>query len=530
MDGLDRAHAFVRGLCREVLDRGGRLALFAGRNPRHEQRIDVPIVFDWTVGEELARWLAINADKPVVGQHIVVSAPRSLTHRMDDETRQMYLALTRDARVRAVNLDDDEHVGGHIRAALLAHSDAIVTVGGGKGVHNIWRDRGTAPVLPMDLVIGASIGDGEGSPKLYRTALVQPEQFFSETAALLPGRLAAVSLQRASDPVAVAVETVDILEPELTALAVRRSRERLVLKPMEERMPTLLIDPTELDRVRIKPWSSLSDREFLLESDQLREPEIAGIRQRLEWYGICQVRIRGAGADELLRQSLARAFGPVVAEQNDYAGEEKPIHPQRGVAPTTGDSAGEIGPHVDGTQDAVQPAFVVFHYIHLQDYAGESTFWDLAQVVLELDPEKRGVLLRAMAHPHAGLFEKKGLRYHGPMVTLTQQGHLALRERFDAVIEVHDSVRDAHAYLGDRLKTRALEFIPGRGDMVIFDNTRVLHGRRELGGDAPREHYRMWGHSLHPELRSEIHLGIRPIDLQTRAAIERMHSAEPERR
>lgn len=99
------------------------------------------------------------------------------------------------------------------------------------------------------------------------------------------------------------------------------------------------------------------------------------------------------------------------------------------------------------------------------------------------------------------------------MVTRTQQNTLMIRERFDTVLDVHDAVREAHEYLRERLKRQGMVYSAFRGDIVIFDNGRILHGREEVGGDpAQRLHHRMWISDLRGDLQTEMLLGIRPIE------------------
>ncbi|MFO0580028.1 MAG: TauD/TfdA family dioxygenase [Polyangia bacterium] len=514
---LQRAHLFVRAMAREVLTSGGALVVLAGREPRSD-RSQLPLIFDWVILEELAAFLRQPAAD--ASQHepalcgIIVTAPNSEHLRISEERSRLFAELRYSERVRIDYVPDELYTGEVIRQKLRQHASAICALGGGKGVSVLATGRGDIPLLPMDALLGASCNDGDGSLALRRHAIVDPGHFFRGDVEAFKLALPRLSLEDFSQPPEdVALRAVAVLAHELQAR--RRTDEHTQPPSHIPEIPLMhpSVTATLLNNVRIRPWDTLSDRESLFSIDKLGGPEILEIRRRLEQYGICRIRLAGQNPEKVIIQALARHFGEVMDEQNDFQGSVKPIVPQRGLDATSGDSAGRLGPHADGTQYVRQPALLIFQYIRTADLGAESTFWDLSHILLELDPAKRDALLIALAHPEAGNFGKKGLSFRGPMATRTQQNTVMIRERFDTVIGLHDTVHEAHEYLRERLKKQGIVYSAFRGDIVIFDNGRILHGREEVGGDpAQRLHHRMWISDLRGDLQTEMLLGVRPIE------------------
>lgn len=493
------------------------MVVLAGREP-YSERGPLPMIFDWTILEEVAAFLRKSAagaeqttPRPCC---VIVTAPNSEHYRIPTPRAELFAELRYCGRVRIEYVPDEIYTGEMIRQRLRSYASAICTLGGGKGVSVLAASRADVPLLPMDIVIGSSCNDGAGSLSLRREAIANPALYFKGDAETFKRELPRIALEdRSQSAEAVAARAAALIAHELET---SRHAQELLRPPQriqEEPMIHTSTTSNMLNIARIRPWDTLPDRESLYAIDKLSGPEILEIRRRLEQYGICRIRLAGQNPERTIIEALARNFGEVMDEQNDFKGSVKPITPTRGVEANSGDSAGRLGPHVDGTQYARQPALLIFQYVRTADMGAESTFWDLAHILLELDPAQRNAVLAALAHPEAGTFGKKGLMYRGPMASRTPQNTVMIRERFDTVVDVHGAVREAHEYLGKRMKRQGIVYSAFRGDIVIFDNGRILHGREEVGGDpAQRMHHRMWIADLRADLQSEMLLGVRPVD------------------
>ena len=67
----------------------------------------------------------------------------------------------------------------------------------------------------------------------------------------------------------------------------------------------------------------------------------------------------------------------------------------------------------------------------------------------------------------------------------------------------------------------SIRYTPQEGDLVIFDNWRVLHGRAAIGGRHQRIHDRMWIDRLLPVYDGKYLLGIRPLTAGLTDAIQK---------
>lgn len=287
----------------------------------------------------------------------------------------------------------------------------------------------------------------------------------------------------------------------------------------------LKIDASTLRHERIEPWSTLREDQYLIEIERLGDTEIKRVRSNLTKLGFALIRFAGQTPDTKIIEALAKCLGPVAQDQNEVPGAIKSIKPVHEKPANTGDSAKALGAHVDGTQHDQTPSMLIFQYVHGADYGALSQFWDAAHILMELDEDHRHRLLTGLAAPDAGKCEKNKRAYHGPLIRKVTPSSVALRFRIDEVLEVSQALKDDVELLRARFSERALEYTPRRGDIAVFDNGRVLHGRDDVGGTAQREHRRMWIECVHEDLMHQIHLGIRPIASKTMAEIDRLFSA-----
>lgn len=273
------------------------------------------------------------------------------------------------------------------------------------------------------------------------------------------------------------------------------------------------------------PWVSLNPQDYLRSCNTLGGAELEWILNSLERWGFCMIRLQGQGADKKLLQALESFLGPACESQNNVKGKIKEINPDEAKAANTGDSAKALAFHTDGTQQPeLPPAILAFQYLTTQTFGGLSTFLDLTELLLELPSSERLEILTALAQPDAAKSEKKGMLYEGPLVVPVCAGNsLSFRLRFDDVMVVNPKYLEQFEKLKQRILRRSsyLSYSPQEGDIVIFDNWRVMHGRQSLEGTRHlRFHNRMWIDKLDSK-HSGRYLGVRGFSTRELAAIER---------
>jgi hypothetical protein len=170
---------------------------------------------------------------------------------------------------------------------------------------------------------------------------------------------------------------------------------------------------------------------------------------------------------------------------------------------------------------------LIFQYIATAGYGGQSRFLDFARIIHDLEPDVRRRILANLARPTAASFTKGRSQRVAPYFTPNENHGLDCRIRFDEIVEPDASAREDYEMLAALLndRRRVLRFTPKPGDIVIFDNRRVLHAREPVGGANQRQHHRTWIGEIHSELRGKVLLGVRGLPLDALHAVQAANRA-----
>jgi len=281
---------------------------------------------------------------------------------------------------------------------------------------------------------------------------------------------------------------------------------------------------TELERAKITPWTFLRSSSMLVEEEQLSANTFRRVWEKLEQYGLCLIRLHGYNPETHVIEVILNHIGFPSNSQNDFSGAIKDIRPSPEGRLNSGNTSSELGFHVDGTQDPKQPAFLAFQYVEGAMLGAESRFADMAGILATFGEAERNEILLTLARSDAATFSKLEESHTSPIFYYSLTGSLMCRIRFDSVIDVHPDCRSAF----DRLKARfedqrySAMFLPNRGDVVVFDNWRVMHARDEIQGLAhTRHHRRVWIEFPRREHQVDYRMGIRPIPPEVEAEIRR---------
>lgn len=300
--------------------------------------------------------------------------------------------------------------------------------------------------------------------------------------------------------------------------------------------------PAQLKQSRIQPWTLLRQEEILLECDRIGDIAEKNILDRLQRDGVVLLRMTALTPEKDLLKSLENSLGMACLSQNDYNGSVKLITPDPAKEAISGESALELAAHVDGTQDALlPPAMLAFQYLAGATHGGHSTFFDMADVLREFSPAERIKIITDLAQHDAAECTKekeqpdktvwKGT-YRGALVKPVC-GDLALsfRVRFDRVMKVAPDYQESFNKLQQavlaRGEDRRITVLPREGDVAIFDNWRVMHGRLEVSGRHERHHNRIWFRELATRHRSSVLLGVRGLSIAQLNAIKQAGTNQP---
>lgn len=173
--------------------------------------------------------------------------------------------------------------------------------------------------------------------------------------------------------------------------------------------------------------------------------------------------------------------------------------------------------HTDLANQETPPGYQFLHCLINDSKGGESVFADGLKVVEDLREEepKHFELLATIAVPFRFHDQSHDIRSHHPLINLDHQGNIVelkynahLASIFDLPENIMHEYYLAYRNLMSRLRSDKyrVQFRLNAGDMVVFDNRRVLHGRSEF---EPTGHRHLRGCYVD---RSEFQSRLRVLD------------------
>jgi hypothetical protein len=184
---------------------------------------------------------------------------------------------------------------------------------------------------------------------------------------------------------------------------------------------------------------------------------------------------------------------------------------------------------------------LVFQYLAGATHGGESTFFDLAHVLSGFSAEEVTKIVTDLAQDDAAECTKAKEQqdksiwtktFKGPLIKPVCNGHsVSVRVRFDRVMKIAPQYRESF----DKLQTAVLAcgqakritFRPMEGDIAIFDNWRIMHGRLAVGGRHERHHNRVWLSELAARHTQEgLLLGVRGLPISLLSAVKRANDGQ----
>lgn len=184
------AHAVVSAVTRGVMQSGGGVVVYAGKEPTASSGL--PLTFDWTVLDAAVDVVRSNMGlkwphltKPPI---IAVGSEAALS-QIPPQRRTLWEELLHSGAMRVEMIQPGARSGALLRIRQADYADVLLTLGGATGVEHLTelflgRRR---PVIPLDLPLGASRGDGiGGSERLAGRARAHPAEFMKTRPGLDP--------------------------------------------------------------------------------------------------------------------------------------------------------------------------------------------------------------------------------------------------------------------------------------------------------------------------------------------------------
>jgi hypothetical protein len=139
-------------------------------------------VFDWTVLDAVAQAVQDKRfpESTYSSRPIVIVLSEKGEAEIPDERRSLLDTLLRSGKVEVRSIMAGARSGALIRHEQASHGDILFILGGGTGVEHLAEmyRRSRKPVIPLDLPLGASRGDGTGgTERLARESRSDPQAF-----------------------------------------------------------------------------------------------------------------------------------------------------------------------------------------------------------------------------------------------------------------------------------------------------------------------------------------------------------------
>lgn len=177
-------HYLVAQVVRGVLVEGGGLVLAVGREPRVDDgdKSLPSLVFDWTALEAAASVFREGGARwpRAAGLPVVVVASEKAEAEIPEGRRALWRELLDSGCVQLESIMPGSRAAALIRQQQAVFGEILLTLGGGTGVEHLanlyLHERRT--VIPLDLPLGASRGDGTGgSEHLAQQSRKEPGRF-----------------------------------------------------------------------------------------------------------------------------------------------------------------------------------------------------------------------------------------------------------------------------------------------------------------------------------------------------------------
>lgn len=181
---LRYAHELVDHLVQELSKQGATFIISVGKEPlsQPDNPSSPAIIFDWTALAAAHKSMqdGIALTRGVQGRLITTVVTSKTERQIPEYRRYIWNELRTANAVKLVFIEPGWASGGLRRIRQTQLGDMLIALSGGEGVEHLAQEYAAAgkPVIPLDLDLGSSRGDGSGgAARLAREALAHPERF-----------------------------------------------------------------------------------------------------------------------------------------------------------------------------------------------------------------------------------------------------------------------------------------------------------------------------------------------------------------
>ena len=199
------------------------------------------------------------------------------------------------------------------------------------------------------------------------------------------------------------------------------------------------------------------------------------------------------GPVESLRYLGHRFGAPIFHKLSDEHG----IHPIRympGYPEYANVNVEELGLHTDGSFEQIPPTFMLMYCERPADGGGDTRLASGDRLFAHLRAD-HPEYMAALSKPAAFTITRGDRRAHQSVfAAVDDRVRIAYRSGSDIRLEIDPDAVVAFEYVRQWLlePTNVLTFKLEAGDVLLFDNTRMLHGRSSFSRTSPRSLHGLW--------------------------------------
>lgn len=198
---IEFSHNLVRLITKKLLEKGATIVSIVGKEEKakSDDFTTPSIVYYWDVLESVYEYAASRLfSNETKNLAMVVSSEKSEA-QIPEQRKELWQKLTEKGIVSLHRIKPGWNAGAYRRQEQEKNSDALIILGGGEGVEHLaslYVSQGK-PVLPLDIPLGSSYGDGlGGAPFLSRLAVANPKKFIPRTNKSTASRLANLNFEK----------------------------------------------------------------------------------------------------------------------------------------------------------------------------------------------------------------------------------------------------------------------------------------------------------------------------------------------
>jgi len=217
---IEFSHQLIRSVTKKLLDDGAIIVSIVGKEKEATIKpadiANPSIIFYWDIFETVYEYAKSMSFSNNTKNLVKVVSSEKAEAQIPENRKEMWNQLISKGIISLHRINPGWNAGAYKRQKQEELSDVLLILGGGEGVEHLaslYVSHGK-PVLPLDIPLGSSYGDGlGGSSLLSRLSIVNPKRFIPRISEETASKLAYLSYERwKTDPEKYAYCILDFLE------------------------------------------------------------------------------------------------------------------------------------------------------------------------------------------------------------------------------------------------------------------------------------------------------------------------------